>query len=121
YKFIAERSADDSVYTAIGEVAAQGNSVDTKEYGFTDQQLLNGMNYFRIKTLRINGKAVNSAVRIVNNTSNDLRMVDSFRVIMTDGSSLLQWKTLQELNTVKFVIERSADGNVYSAIGEVSA
>ena len=34
---------------------------------------------------------------------------------------MLTWKTDQELNTDKFIIERSINGSQYSAIGSVSS
>ncbi|MBC7948245.1 MAG: PQQ-dependent sugar dehydrogenase [Chitinophagaceae bacterium] len=37
------------------------------------------------------------------------------------NATLLEWKTTQETNTSHFVVERSLDGNNYSAIGNVAA
>lgn len=46
----------------------------------------------------------------------------SFKADMQDnGSSLLRWKTSQEINTSYFVVERSADGRNYAGIGKVNA
>jgi aldose sugar dehydrogenase len=45
----------------------------------------------------------------------------SFNGYLQNNSVLLQWKTSREINTSKFVIERSADGSAYQAIGTVAA
>lgn len=45
----------------------------------------------------------------------------SFTGKRTDFSVVLNWKTSQETNSEKFEIERSADGTVFTKIGEISA
>ncbi len=45
----------------------------------------------------------------------------SFEAIKQNKKTFLQWTTDNEINTSKFIVERSADGNRYSAIGEVAA
>lgn len=45
----------------------------------------------------------------------------SFNGYLQNNAVLLQWKTSREVNTAKFTIERSADGNGYQAIGTVAA
>jgi len=49
------------------------------------------------------------------------QIVDSFRVTKNDETALLQWRTLQEINTDKFIVERSGDGISYTVIDEVLA
>ncbi len=44
-----------------------------------------------------------------------------FTAVQQGKVSLLQWKTLQELNTEKFAIERSVDGNVFTEIASLPA
>jgi hypothetical protein len=70
-KFIVERSADGMNYTTIGSVAASENSTTVKKYQFTDEQLAQGINYYRIKLLDKDGKYTYSPVRKINYTDAD--------------------------------------------------
>jgi hypothetical protein len=45
----------------------------------------------------------------------------SFTVTKNNATALLQWTTIQEINTREFIIERSTDGSHYEAIGTVPA
>jgi hypothetical protein len=70
-EFIIERSTDGVTYEAIGNVAAAGNTTKESKYEFTDKQLANGINYYRIKTVDKDAKYGWSPVRSVNNTPTD--------------------------------------------------
>jgi hypothetical protein len=70
-EFIIERSTDGVTYEAIGNVAAAGNTTKESKYEFTDKQLANGINYYRIKTVDKDAKYGWSPVRSVNNTATD--------------------------------------------------
>ncbi|MDH7463579.1 T9SS type A sorting domain-containing protein [Chitinophagaceae bacterium 26-R-25] len=61
--FIVERSTDGEHYTAIGTIAAAGNYVDAKTYSFTDKSPANGLNYYRLKMVDIDGKYSYSPVK----------------------------------------------------------
>ncbi len=45
----------------------------------------------------------------------------SFTAEKNGNTALLKWTTLQEVNTDKFIVERSADGRVYTSIATVKA
>ncbi|MEP6467454.1 MAG: M36 family metallopeptidase, partial [Parafilimonas sp.] len=45
----------------------------------------------------------------------------SFTAEKQGSTSLLKWKTEEESNTDKFIVERSTDGKNYTSIGEVKA
>ncbi|OQP62138.1 hypothetical protein A3860_29765 [Niastella vici] len=64
-EFIVERSTDGRTYTAIGKVAAAGNSDHATTYGFTDAQPAYGVNYYRLKQVDIDGKATYSNIVII--------------------------------------------------------
>ena len=64
-KYIVERSSDGITYTPIGEVASIG-STSTHTYNFTDAQPINGLNFYRLKLLDINGAFKYSPVRKIN-------------------------------------------------------
>ncbi len=55
-KFIVEKSIDGVTYTSIGEQTAAGNSTTTLSYSLSDNQPVIGNNYYRLKTVDIDGK-----------------------------------------------------------------
>ena len=61
-EFIVERSNDGRTYTAIGKVAAAGNSNHPAAYNYTDEQPVYGVNYYRLKQVDIDGKATLSGI-----------------------------------------------------------
>ena len=69
-EFIIERSNDGRTYAAIGKVAAAGNTNQTTTYSYTDAQPVYGVNYYRLKQVDIDEKAVLSGVvKIVTDNS----------------------------------------------------
>ncbi|HVZ58005.1 MAG TPA: kelch repeat-containing protein [Chitinophagaceae bacterium] len=63
--FVVEHSTDGSHYTAIGSVAAAGNTSQRTTYHFVDPKPQAGMNYYRLKLVNIDGSAEYSDVRTV--------------------------------------------------------
>lgn len=61
-KFIVEYSRDGKQYDGVGEVAAAGNSSNSKSYAFTWAGLQQGVNYFRLKQLDKNGHFTYSSI-----------------------------------------------------------
>jgi hypothetical protein len=75
-EFDVERSGDGSHFTSIGVVAAKGNSVVATDYTFTDAQPLTGSNYYRLRQVDLDGKAVYSkTVKLDFGTSLALRIL----------------------------------------------
>lgn len=70
--FVIERSADGISYQTIGQVAAAGNSNTTIHYSFTDNYLLNGINYYRLKMISKDGSVEYSPVRMIHYAQGDL-------------------------------------------------
>lgn len=72
-KFVVEYSRDGQQYSAVGQVAAAGNSSTTTKYAFTHPQLQPGVNYFRLKQLDKNGHFTYSSIMVIpyvdNNTA----------------------------------------------------
>ncbi|MES2847717.1 MAG: GEVED domain-containing protein [Bacteroidota bacterium] len=66
-KFIVERSTDGRNFTAIGEVAAAGNSSNNISYSYIDYTPAMGVNFYRLKVIERNGSLKYSAVRSVRN------------------------------------------------------
>ncbi len=63
--FDLERSTDALNYTYIGRVNAAGNSQIPVSYFFTDNQPANGMNYYRLKQVDIDGRFIYTPSRLV--------------------------------------------------------
>jgi hypothetical protein len=54
--FVVERSADGDRFEPIGQVAAAGTTMVTSSYRFIDQRPVNGTNFYRLRTVDIDGK-----------------------------------------------------------------
>jgi zinc metalloprotease ZmpB len=63
--FIIERSADAINYSSIGNVAAAGNSTVEKNYSFTDVAPVGGNNYYRLKSMNVDGSSTYSKIAVV--------------------------------------------------------
>ncbi|MBS1661169.1 MAG: T9SS type A sorting domain-containing protein [Bacteroidetes bacterium] len=64
--FTIERSSDGKSFSAIGVVAAAGNSSNLVDYSFTDNTPLDGSNYYRLKQRDLDEKFTYSPMRLVN-------------------------------------------------------
>jgi len=64
--FTIERSADGKTYTAIGAIAAAGNSATPRDYTFTDAQPGRNNNFYRLRQVDLDDNFAYSAVRVVN-------------------------------------------------------
>jgi hypothetical protein len=64
--FTIERSADGLSYSSIGNVKGEKNSTVEKSYNFSDATPLQGVNYYRIKSVALDGKEAISKVVSVN-------------------------------------------------------
>ncbi|GEM_PF-2690666 len=51
------RSWDGEIFTSLGEVAAQGNSNIKTNYSFLDKNPANGINYYKLKQIDLDGKS----------------------------------------------------------------
>jgi hypothetical protein len=63
--FVVERCTDGINYTAIGSLSAAGNQVEKKTYSYTDGTAHDGVNYYRLKMVDIDGKFTYSPVKSV--------------------------------------------------------
>ncbi len=69
-RFIIERSTDGLNFTGIGLVNGAGNRTTVSNYNFTDNDFIEGNNYYRIKQVDMDGHASYSVVvHIINNTT----------------------------------------------------
>ena len=60
--YAIERSIDGNIYSEIAQVNAGGNSSSIKNYSYTDQQPLQGTNFYRLKMIDKDGKFTYSKV-----------------------------------------------------------
>lgn len=67
--FIVERSPDGFTFFPIGQVAAAGNSRYRTDYAFTDTDPLQGLNYYRLQAVDLDGTSDRSNVVVVSFTS----------------------------------------------------
>ena len=65
--FVIERSVDGRNFTAITQVAAAGNSSSTRRYTYTDNSPVQGINYYRLKTVDRDNSSKYSWIRSVRN------------------------------------------------------
>jgi hypothetical protein len=67
--FVIERSADGSVWNAIGTVAAKGNSATQTDYTFTDEMPGAGINYYRLKMTDLDNRYGYTEVKVIRSSS----------------------------------------------------
>jgi len=61
-KFVIERSSDEKLFTAVGNVNAAGNSKKMLNYNFTDETPATHKLYYRLKSVDLDGKYEYSSV-----------------------------------------------------------
>lgn len=66
-RFEVERSADGERFDRIGEVAGAGNSQHVTRYAATDHQPLNGLNYYRLMQVDMDGSFTYSPMIVLDN------------------------------------------------------
>ena len=60
--FVVERSVDGHGYAAIGQVQAMGNTSNSTDYHFVDRAPAQGLNYYRLKQVDLDGGSAASPV-----------------------------------------------------------
>lgn len=66
--FEIERSSDAINFTSIKEIPSAINSLQINKYTFVDYQPINGINYYRLKQVDINGEFTYTPIIDVNNS-----------------------------------------------------
>jgi hypothetical protein len=64
-RFVVERSNDGTTWTAIGTVIASGNTTTASKYAYTDNSAADGINYYRLKVIDVDGFTEYSAMKSV--------------------------------------------------------
>jgi hypothetical protein len=61
--FTVERSLDGRAFTDIATVQSKGNSTEKQDYSYTDEHPADGLNYYRIRQVDLDGKHTSTNVR----------------------------------------------------------
>jgi lysophospholipase L1-like esterase len=122
-QFIIERSADSSIWNAVGTVAAAGNYSGSRFYYFIDPNIYKRQQYYRLNMETTTGLHFFSAVikEMPDTMYAQPFRISGFSVVLQQSKAELRWSTSAEKNTKNFTIERSKDAVTWSAIGTVSA
>jgi hypothetical protein len=97
-RFHIERSNNGREFIAIGSVAAKGNSNSTTNYSFVDNEPNEGINYYRLKQVDLDGTYTRSQIISIKNDSQEI----SFELL---GNPV-------ENGIVKFILTNSDPANV---------
>ncbi len=117
--FTVQRSADSLSFNDIGKVASKaqgGNGTAPNNYGFEDDTLLIGNNYYRLKITDSSGQFWYSNVIVVATPS---AILISFTGSLLNGTAQLKWKTTAELNNSGFELQWSANRSTFGDVGFV--
>lgn len=101
--FIVQRSANGTFFNNIGRVEAR-NTSGNNDYSFTDVSPINGINFYRLQMLDIDGKMTYSAIiKIVFTGKNELQ------VFPNPANNIITLSGLQSKGVIKIM---SADGKL---------
>lgn len=132
--FSIERSTNSKDWYNIGFVtslAENGNSHSALDYSFTDKQVLNGKNYYRLKIVSLQGEIEYSEVRILQfdnnrkinvypNPTKDFAIVDGLEkgdiVYIYDVTGRLLHQTKAELAQITLPFNTYSAGSYYITV-----
>ncbi|SFM85102.1 Por secretion system C-terminal sorting domain-containing protein [Chitinophaga sp. YR627] len=122
-QFIIERSPDSANWNAVGTLAAAGNYPGSRFYNFTDPNIYNRLQYYRLNMETTTGLHFFSTVikGMPDTMYTQPFRIASFSVVLQQTKAQLRWTTSAEKNTKSFTVERSPDAAVWTAIGTVNA
>lgn len=78
-EYVIERSADGKAFTSIGSVPAAGNSHSPRNFTFTDPAPENGINYYQLKEIDLDGKFMYSVIRTLNLSAGTIQKLVWYR------------------------------------------
>lgn len=122
-QFIIERSSDSANWNAVGTLAAAGNYPGSRFYNFTDPNIYNRLQYYRLHMVTTTNLHFFSVVvkGMPDTMYTQPFRIASFTVALQQSKAQLSWTTSAEKNTKNFTIERSTDTVTWKAIGIVNA
>ena len=113
--FMIERSMDGSHFTELKQLPSQGNQLSEKLYEYTDNKPENGRNYYRIKSIDVDGKlAYSKTILLINHQKNlELKVYPS---IVHDQMNLQLYVSSMQKVEIKVI---DAEGKVvFTKIGQ---
>lgn len=108
--FEVQKSNDGILYMAIGRIAAAGATGVATDYNFTDQEPINGPNYYRLKQVDLDGRFVYTPSRLVRFEERSNALVKYYP---NPTTGILNILVTGQLKTEAKII------NVFNATGEV--
>jgi hypothetical protein len=103
--FIVQRSSNGSAWTDLGSLNAVGESKQTTSYSYQDKNPLPGMNYYRIKSVDIDGKTDYSLIK----SNRFLKEQKLFSVL----------NNLSATNRISIQVNKDANIALYNSYGTV--
>lgn len=105
--FMLQRSTNGTTFNNIGKVEAV-NTSGNNEYSFTDESPVNGINYYRLQMVDIDGKTTYSfIIKIVFGNTSELQ------VFPNPAKNIITINGLQSKGTIKII---AADGKLIKQI-----
>jgi hypothetical protein len=98
--FIIERSSDGLSFSNIGNLKGAENSTVEKSYNFTDVAPLQGMNYYRLTSVDMQGKETMSKIIAVNFAD---KLKDKLQLYPNPANTALQVEVISEEEATKSV------------------
>jgi len=107
-----EKSADGRQFSEIGERIATGNQGSTVQYNWLDRDVINGMNYYRIRSVGMNGEIKYSEVVKLNVRDNSPSLISVYpNPVREDGMVQVSMNNVKAGN---YVI------SLYNELGQVT-
>lgn len=99
-KFIIERSSgNDAKFQSLGEVAGKGTTHEAQQYHFVDETPAEGVNYYRLRQIDLDGNFEYSDI-----TTLDFRSQDDIAIFPTLVSEVLKVKLPKAYSTEKTMV-----------------
>jgi hypothetical protein len=98
--FMIERSSDGSTFSNIGSLKGAENSMVEKIYNFTDAAPLQGINYYRLKSVDLQGKETTSKIVSVNFSD---KWNNKLQLYPNPAYSVLRMEMIAEEESTKLV------------------
>lgn len=94
--FIIEKSADGRNFTQIGKIKAAGNSVETKNYNFTDE--LAQSSFYRVREMDIDGKSTYTSVQFVKAGQNAQTIITA-----NNGTATVRFNSTNNIAQIRII------------------
>lgn len=117
-KFIIERSDNLSSWVEIGEVDGAGNSSSVVSYSFTDFEPLNGVSFYRLHQVDIDGKSAYTKVVQVEMGKHQISIspnpFDDHFTIVTDVTGEAEIKIQDVLGRVVYQLNQESSDGIFT-------